>query len=539
MSIFKEIANQIKSIRIGKLYIDVNGNAFLYNYSKCEFQEITLFTPDKFRGQYYYAASAYDYKSRDGKQKSEEKKIQTKFDHIRVYSAQIEENTERGKKTVLRYGFINENGYAITHATYDKVEILGDYARVYLNGYGCRINEFGFPIWQGSPFDKAEFVFVDEKGDYGFTVCCIGNKYGLINKYRYLCIPCEYDNINLIYDLSGNCICAVMRKNGIDYTAVIEENAICNILHFIPKSIQLKERFLLVEETITQGEKSCIKQGLLNRGGIRILNSEYDCIDIVSKCIITAQRTASNSIMTPVSNVASIFAIVSKENYKQLLFITETSYNVIIKDREDIKFGEGYDKNREMMFYYASIDKNTIKIFMSLRQQGGFCIFKDEFVGSYEYDRVYFSYNGIPNNYFAAVEGNKTKLINRYNEEIMPSIIPSEYHVKTDSYNEGIVGIYMFKQEKNALDKTIERPYYSYINSEGKILADFEYYEIEKFENGQAWAYFSGGARLIDKNGNIIRTEYDKVQYEPREDNWRDYVDDAFEGDSGAYWNID
>lgn len=94
-------------------------------------------------------------------------------------------------------------------------------------------------------------------------------------------------------------------------------------------------------------------------------------------------------------------------------------------------------------------------------------------------------------------------------------------------------------KKKNALDKTIERPYYSYINSEGKILADFEYYEIEKFENGQAWAYFSGGARLIDKNGNIIRTEYDKVQYEPREDNWRDYVDDAFEGDSGAYWNID
>lgn len=539
MSIFKEITNQIKSSRIGKLYIDVNGKAFLYNYSKCEFQEITLFTPDKFRGKYYYAASAYDYQSRDGKQKSEEKKIQTRFDNIRVYSAQIEENTETGKKTVLRYGFINENGYAITHATYDKVEILIDYAKVYLNGYGCRINEFGFPILQGSPFDKAEFVFIDKRSDYGFTVCCIGNKYGLINKYRYLCIPCEYDNINLKYDLSGKCICAVMSKNGFNYTAVIEENAICNILRFTPKSIQIKERFLLVEETITQEEKVCIKQGLLNRGGIRILNTEYDCIDIVSKCIITAQRIASNSIMSPVSNVSSIFAIVSKENYKQLLFVTETSYNVIIKESEDIKYGEGYDENCEMMFYYASIDRNTIKIFMTLRHQGEFCKFKDEFVGSYEYDRVYFSYNGIPNNYFAAVEGNKTKLINRYNEEIMPSIIPSEYHVKTDSYSEGIVGIYVFKQEKNVLDKTIERPYYSYINSEGKILADFEYYEIEKFENGQAWAYFSGGARLIDKNGNIIRTEFDKVQYEPGEDSWRDMIDDAFEGDSSAYWNID
>ena len=88
------------------------------------------------------------------------------------------------------------------------------------------------------------------------------------------------------------------------------------------------------------------------------------------------------------------------------------------------------------------------------------------------------------------------------------------------------------------------KPYYSFINSEGKVLTDFIYERIEKFENGQAWAYHGDDADLIDLNGNIIKNKSDNRRNTYSE-NWRDwgdygtYIDDAFEGDSSAYWNID
>ena len=305
----------------------------------------------------------------------------------------------------------------------------------------------GYPILNGYCFMDAEFVFKEEQN---FIKCCTDGKYGLINKYRYLCIPCEYDSIILKKERSEDCFYAELKKGNIDYTAIIEGDSICNIISSIkPNFIKLYENFLIIEEQTTKDGKVFSKQGLLNRGGIRILKSEYDSIDIVSKCFITAQeKKYHSSIYDSIANVSSIFAIVSKDDIKQLLFITETDFTVIIDYSEEIVYGEGVNEYDGMKYYYASINNNTIRIFMSLKQQGGFCAFKDECIRSYECDKIYFSYNGIPNNYFAVVESDKTKLINRYFDEIIPPVIPSKYLVKTDSYSEGIVAIYIMKQEK-------------------------------------------------------------------------------------------
>ncbi len=75
------------------------------------------------------------------------------------------------------------------------------------------------------------------------------------------------------------------------------------------------------------------------------------------------------------------------------------------------------------------------------------------------------------------------------------------------------------------------------------ILTDFIYDGIEKFENGQARAYYdlpsSRTEHILDKDGKIIYHHSDYAESEPQECNWEEWRDDAFEGDPEAYWNID
>ena len=151
------------------------------------------------------------------------------------------------------------------------------------------------------------------------------------------------------------------------------------------------------------------------------------------------------------------------------------------------------------------------------------------------YDRLYFSYNGKPNNYIAVVYGDKTKLVDIRGNEIMPLAIPSTYYVLTDTYGEGLVGICL---DGNRLFKEC-----SFINSEGKILTGFSYYRVEKFENGKAKVFYSNEhisvTEVIDKEGNILERESEPNDSCPPDDTWADMIDDAYEGDPDAHWNTD
>ena len=94
----------------------------------------------------------------------------------------------------------------------------------------------------------------------------------------------------------------------------------------------MRKNFLVIEEEFTKDGETITKHGLLNRGGIRILNSEYDSIDIV----------------------ASNIGIVSKGNVEQLLFIGEGGCKVHIDSCNDIKYGEAYDEEHQIRYCYAS-----------------------------------------------------------------------------------------------------------------------------------------------------------------------------------------
>lgn len=541
MSIFYDITIQLKGI--GKLYYDIDGKAFLYNSAKNEFKEITIYSPEQFKPnvRFYYGDILLG-----DKEKSKEEL--SSLDNVLIYSVKVGESITNGKSIpILRYGFINEKGFAITHATYDRVQaFINGHATVFIDGQWCQIGLLGYPIINGNPFMKAEFVFgiqgINNKANE-FNFCCTDGKYGLINKYQHLCIPCEYDRISIKKDSSHRISYVELEKDGYCSVAIIEGNSVCNVLNYSPKSIkaflnQYGEGFLVIERTFKTDKKEFVRQGLLNRGGLQILESEFDKIDIVSE-VFRMKNCADQEINS--------FAIVSKDDNKRLLLISETGAKVIIDDCSDIKYGEGYDEKSREKLYYAIINGKTLRIFMHEDSQKNHemeNILCADISPSHnnKIDSIYFTYDGYhPNNYIAVVVGDKTKLCDFNGEEVIPLVIPTEYHVETDTFSEGIVGVSIVKEETNSNGEIEEETYYSYINSEGVLLTDFKYKAISKFENGRALAYYqkyTDCADELDTNGNLIQMKSFCDNYNPL-DNWRDYIGDAFEGDSSAYWNID
>lgn len=510
-----------------KLLYDAEGKAFLYNIKQKVFKDITLYPQEQFRPPF----------SNNGVHDNFEENYQkwlSTFDNVQIYSEQIGEGMIDGiKKPLIRYGFIGENGYIITHATYERVQAFQNgRALVYLNNDWCQIDLKGnlFFHTRCVPLDITEFAFAEDED--GFSICSTEGKYGLINKYQYLCLPCKYEKIELLYGglpLGTNTHrpthFAVMNKEGRNYTAIINGSSVCNILDFKPKFLELRGDYLLIKEERKINNEIKLMQGLLNRGGIRILNSDYDSIDVV----------------------ADFIAIVSKNNLKNLLFIGQSGYKSKISNCRNILYGEAYDAEEQRKYYYASINEDNIQIVAIEDQNGNREIMNWTFCpDDLEDYKIYFTYDGEPNNYFAIVVGDKTKLISIKGDEMIPLVIPSDCHVITNTFNEGIVGISKNIKRENEKGETYEETYYSYINSEGKILTDFIYDKIEKFKNGQAKAFFSiwGESsygcceQILDNNGNVLYERTDWDGEEPNHD-WVDMIDDAFEGDSDAYWNID
>ncbi len=499
--------------RKDKLMYDAKGNAFLYNSKEEIFKKVTIHDLKDFK------PCGYDcYRTKPSK---EENSI---YDKILIYSVKVGETTIDGiTKPIIRYGFINEEGYAITHASYDKVyAFVNGQARVYIDKKCCFINLFGHPIVDGEVFNNVEFV--TQFTYSGFAICSTDGKFGLINRYYYQCLPCEYDSINLRETYDYNFFEA--RRNNVTYTAFIAGGTICNIVNISPKTIRKEYGLLLIEEMSPKGDGHFL-YGLLNCGGLRILKSEYDLIDVVygNVCIVT------------------------KGNFKQLLLLEALGYKLKLDKCNDIHFGIGYDVELLRKYLYATYNGKDF-VYLMFEDKDGLHNMDNHFFWPEnlydEYDEIYFTQEEEYNNYIAVIIGEKTEVVDLFGNVIIPLVIPSKYKVITDKFSEGIFGIKAKVQEEYLNGGVYEKEYYSYINSEGKILTDFIYDGIGKFKDGEAEAYYStySGTRTeyhtIDKNGNVINKYYvdypDDDFYENNFDEWRD---DAFEGDSDAYWNID
>lgn len=518
MNIFKELHKIIAQNKREKLMYDAEGRTFLYNSYNNSLKRITIVAFKDFTSRTNDFGRIEPLKNPEAN---------SSCDKVLIYSVKVGEKTIGGiVKPIVKYGFIGEDGYAITHASYDNVGAFENgLARVYIDKKCCIINLSGNPIVNGKVFNNAEFVtqFVYS----GFAICCTDGKYGLINKYFYQCLPCEYDGIN--YKKTYDYDFFEVRRNDVIYTAFIDGGTICNIVNIIPKTIREVYNFLLIEEVSHKDGKSVY--GLLNRGGVEILKSEYDNIDIVHDYV----------------------CIVSKGNFKQLLFVAQTGYEIEIDKCSDIHFGIGFNDKQSCKYLYAIYNEKCMQ-FLNIEDDKGnhvadgyvFSVENYEEIGC-EYDRIYFTHNEDFNNYLAVVVGDKTEVVDLFGDVIIPLVIPSCYKIMTDKFSEGIFGIEAKVQEERDSDGVVyEKEYYSYINSEGKILTDFIYDGIGKFKDGKAEAYYYASSKttyhVIDKNGNVISEYSDYTDYQ-NDGIWGNYInewrDDAFEGDADAYWNVD
>jgi hypothetical protein len=503
MNIFTALAAFAQN-KTGKLMYDSVGNPYLYDTNKKEFKTITTYPLDKFM-----PFVDFDWRDRDREEKI--KQWKDSFDKVTVYSVKVgEESIDGVNKPILRYGFINDKGYAITHATYDEVEAFQNgHARVCLNKQWCYINLQGHPIIDGVPVEQAEFIF-NSKG--GFSICCTDGKYGVINLFKYLCIPCIYDHISFNPSNADYVSYIELQKNGINYTAFIEGNSICNIVEFKAKSFLFVERYIIIEEEFSDNGKTVNKFGLLSSGGTRLLDSKYDKLKVYHP----------------------YFIIATIDGYKQLIL---PNAKILLDKCDNISYGRYYDEEEDKDLYYFSVNDKYVNIYCEQSQDVG-----SLFAG--DYDEEYFACDkDSSNKYFALVEGGKTKLVDINGDEIIPPVISAEYRVITDKYGEGIVGVSKVIQKEYSDGTPYSQTCYGYINADGKLLCDLIFDGIDKFKDGVAKAYYdSANSRTyceLDKQGKIIYQHTDHGDSEPMDNTWADLIGDAFEGDPDARWNTD
>lgn len=524
MNIFKGLEAYAQNKK-GELMFDANGNAYLYHKVNNAFTEITLYPPKHFLPDYLYNPTGKILKKLRESNKGfidqiEELYPNKTFNQIKVYSIKKSEDIVDGvKKTILKYGFINERGYAITHAIYDRVcNFVDGKAEVFLDGYANIIDTNGHPIVDGQPLTEVEFVYRNYYGrtlrgdNQNFLLCNSDGKYGVVNLFRYLCIPCIYDHISFKPSNADYVSYIELQKNGLNYTAFIEGNSICNIVELQAKSLVFVERFIIIEEEFSDHGKTVSKFGLLSSGGTRLLESKYDKLEVYHPYFI-------------ITTIAGL---------KQLIL---PNAKILLDKCDNISYGRFYDDEKGKELYYFSVNEKYINIYYEQSQDVGPLL-------AGENDKEYFTLGDDSlNKYFAVVEGDRTKLVDINGEEIMPPIIPSEYRVITNTYGEGIVGVSKKVQKKYSDGTPYSVTCYGYINAEGKLLGDLIFNGIEKFKNGVAKAYYdSANSRTyceLDKHGKVIYQHTDLGDSEPMDNTWADLIGDAFEGDSDAYWNID
>ena len=524
MNIFSALAVYAQN-RIGKLMYDTNGKAYLYQAENKEFTEIMIYPPKHFLPDHLYNPTGKILKKLRELNKGfidqiEELYPNKTFDKIKVYSIKKGEKIVDGvKKPILKYGFINERGYAITHAIYDRVcNYVDGKAEVYLDGYANIIDTNGHPIVDGQSLTEVEFVYRNyygrtQRGDnQHFLLCNSDGKYGVVNLFRYLCIPCIYDNISFMPSNADYVSYIELQKDGLNYTAFIEGNSICNIVELKAKSLVLVERLIIIEEELSDHGKTVNKFGLLSSGGTRLLESKFDKLEIYHP----------------------YFIIASIDGYKQLIL---PNGKVLLDKCDNIHYGRSRDNENDKEYYYFSVNDKYINFYDEQSQDVG-----PLFAG--ENDKEYFTCDkDFSNDYFAIVVGDKTKLVNIDGEEIMPLVIPSEYRVITNTYSEGIVGVSKIIQNEYSGGTPYSETCYGYINAEGKLLGDLIFDGIDKFNNGIAKAYYDSANSTtyceLDKHGKIIYRHTDHGDSEPMDNTWADLIGDAFDGDPSACWNTD
>lgn len=502
MNIFESLATFSLNGFSGKVVTDEANKSFLFY--KGELCPITIHKSEDFRYE-----SSYNYGNSS-----------IVYDDIKIYSRKFTITKNGEAKTLVKYGFINKDGYAFTPAIFHKVyAFCNGIANVYLTSnlrLSGTIDINGNPIVKGHTLKFCSFA----QGLFtNFGKCFKNGKWGVVNKFGYNVIPCEFDWVSLISPRTKHCYGEVnptdtlyLSRNNSWYTAFIQGNSICNIRKGLFEVVSKNEMqdILVLAEYEDSGTMDFIGNIVSNLGGEYIIDDKYTKYEVLSKNYFAGYNGES----------WDIFYI--EDNHKP---------EKIFNDITSFSFGHTIRNNETL--YYIVVDYNTGGV--SLFELDGIQHYEIKYLkeGSIYFDCPKWDFEkdtiGI-NDVFALKYSDYTEIINLNGDVISKNPISNNFELITSSYGEGLIG---FKQTEYPFKR-------GYIDLTGRVVVQPKYSSVRAFKDGTALVYSPCSGCTINKDGKVIHSFLTKDDecYSDNE-SWKEQLGDAFDGQADAYWNID
>lgn len=381
-----------------------------------------------------------------------------------------------------KYGIIDFKGNKITDAVYDTINSL-------LYKEGCLLvtqnSKYGVINIKGKEIVKTEYDSITADGYYnennkykgaGFIVAQKKNegyRYGYINNKGKMLLETEYNEIHRITEiLDEKDVYILAFKNGL---AGVYKNKNQLLKHVYEEIEYNNENQLFIVQRLS-------KQGVLNKEGKQVLNTEYDYILI-----------SGNKINTKKDNTFAIYDINGnkQETQKNNTVLATQNENYFITINEDELFGV--------------VDKEGNTIIEN------------------KYSYIEYAFN----NYFIVTKDNKTGVIDSQKTEKIPleynsiqkisntkilQAITNSNNVTTELYNEKLERILTMENAeittKENYIKVANKNEIKYFSENGKELTNKEVYTnnpILSYKEGEKWGY-------IDRNGNVkVQAIYERV----------------------------
>lgn len=381
-----------------------------------------------------------------------------------------------------KYGIIDFKGKKITDALYDSIDSL-------LYKEGCLLvtknGKLGVINIKGKEVVNAEYDSITADGYYsentkyeeaGFIVAQKKNegyRYGYINNNGKILLETEYNEIHRITEVTDEKDVYILAfRNGL---AGVYKNKKQIIKHLYEEIEYNNEKQLFVVQRLS-------KQGVLNKEGKQILNTEYDYILISGDKINT--KKDNNLIVYDINGNI-------QDSQKNNTILATKDENYFITINEDEMFGVT-NKNGEVI-----IENN--------------------------YSYIEYAFN----NYFIVTKDNKTGVIdNEKNEKIpleyssiqnisntkMLQAIKNSSNITTEIYNENLENILTMDNAEITIKenyiKVNDKKNEKYFSNTGKELSSKEVYpnnNLLSYKENEKWGY-------VDREGNIkVQAIYEKV----------------------------
>lgn len=381
-----------------------------------------------------------------------------------------------------KYGIIDFKGNKITDAVYDTINSL-------LYKEGCLLvtqnSKYGVINIKGKEIVKTEYDSITADGYYnennkykgaGFIVAQKKNegyRYGYINNKGKILLETEYNEIHRITEiLDEKDVYILAFKNGL---AGVYKNKKQLLKHVYEEIEYNNENQLFIVQRLS-------KQGVLNKEGKQVLNTEYDYILI-----------SGNKINTKKDNTFAIYDINGnkQETQKNNTVLATQNENYFITINEDELFGV-VDKEGNTIIEnrYSYIEYAFNNYFIVTKDN------KTGVIDSQKTEKISLEYNSIQ-------KISNTKIL---------QAITNSNNVTTELYNEKLERILTMENAeittKENYIKVANKNEIKYFSENGKELTNKEVYtnnSILSYKEGEKWGY-------IDRNGNVkVQAIYERV----------------------------